>query len=232
MTGTRASDSAGSTIEAMSKSLATGSVEAVNTGRKRQVRVGDRIVSTAIWKSPVQGRVPVKGVHVGDDIQVATSVHGGFDKAVYAYSREDYDWWASELGQEMESGNFGENLTLKGIDASGAVIGELWRLGTALLEVSEPRIPCAKLGLRMGDPRFTKRFGEANRPGTYLRIREEGEVQAGDAVTVISRPDHGVTSALVSEARMSDHSLAERMLDIPQLSEAWRNWAFEYAPPR
>ncbi len=212
--------------------LASGRVEAVNVGHKRLVESGGRTISTAIWKSPVDGRVPVRGIHIGDDVQANTEAHGGFHKAVYAYSREDFDWWAAELDQEMVPGNFGENLTLTGIDVSGAVIGERWRVGTALLEVSEPRIPCAKLALRMDDPRFTKRFGAANRPGTYLRIIEEGEVGAGDEVAVLSRPDHGVTSALVSEARLSDHSLAERMLEVPQLSEQWRDWALEYAPPR
>lgn len=211
--------------------LATGSIEAVNVGPERQVETGGRVITTAIWKSPVNGPVPVRGVHVGDDVQANTEVHGGFDKAVYAYAREDYEWWAAELGQEMVPGNFGENLTLSGIDASGAVIGERWRAGTALLEVSEPRIPCAKLALRMGDPGFTRRFGRANRPGTYLRIIEEGEIEAGDAVTVLSRPDHGVTSALISEARLSDHSLAARMIDVRQLSEEWRDWAIEHAPP-
>jgi MOSC domain-containing protein YiiM len=127
----------------------------------------------------------------------------------------------------MVSGNFGENLTLNGIDASGAVIGEHWRAGTVLLEVSEPRIPCAKLALRMGDPLFGKRFAKANRPGAYLRIVEEGDLAAGDEVEVLDRPDHGVTSALISEAVLSDHSLAPRLLEVPQLSDSWREWALE-----
>jgi MOSC domain-containing protein YiiM len=209
--------------------LAQGTVESVNTGDKRLVKSGNRIISTAIWKSPVEGRVPVRGVHVGEDVQADTSVHGGPDKAVYAYARAEYDLWASELGQEMVPGNFGENLTLEGVPVSGAVIGERWRAGTALLEVCQPRIPCAKLGLRMGEPRFTKWFAERNRPGAYLRIIEEGDVGAGDAVEVLSRPEHGVTSALVSEALLSDHSLAPRLIAATQLPDQLREWAIERA---
>lgn len=209
--------------------LATGSVEAVNTGQKREVQQGKRVIRTAIWKQPVDGPVALHGTHVGDDVQADRRYHGGYDKAVYAYAREDYDWWAQELGQEMVPGNFGENLTTRGVDASNATIGERWQVGTALLEVSEPRIPCAKLALRMDDTKFVKRFAAANRPGTYLRIIEEGEVQAGDEITVLSRPDHGVTSVLVFKAQLSDHSLAERMLAAPELSDEWREWAIDRA---
>src|SRR3954451_18402496 len=126
----------------------SGAVESVNVGAVQALEVEGRSVTTAIWKSPVEGRVALRGVNLAGDDQADTTVHGGPDKAVYAYAREDYDWWASELGQEMLPGHFGENLTTAGIDTSGAVIGEHWRIGGALLEVSQPRIPCAKLALR------------------------------------------------------------------------------------
>jgi MOSC domain-containing protein YiiM len=196
----------------------------VNVGGVRTIDTGGRTVTTAIWKSPVQGRLPVSGVNLSGDDQADRTVHGGAHKAVYAYAWEDTLWWQEELGRELEPGNFGENLTLRGVDVATAVVGERWRVGSALVEVSEPRFPCFKLGLRMGDPRFVKRFAAARRTGTYLRIAEEGDVGAGDRIEQVTRPDHGVTIGLFAEAYLGDHSLAARMLDAP-LSPAWRQWA-------
>ena len=188
--------------------VSTAQVLSVNVGGVRTVDVGDRTITTAIWKSPVEGRVPVRGVNVSGDDQADRSVHGGEHKAVYAYAWEDTLWWQEELGRDLEPGNFGENLTLSGVDVAEAVVGERWRVGSALLEVSEPRFPCFKLGLRMGDPRFLKRFAAARRTGTYLRIVEEGDVGAGDPIEIVERPDHGVTIGLFAEAYLGDHSLA------------------------
>jgi MOSC domain-containing protein YiiM len=174
---------------------------------------------SAIGKAPVAGPVRVEGVNLAGDDQADRRVHGGPDKAVYAYAREDSDWWARELGREIVDGMFGENLTLEGIDVSGALIGERWRAGTVELEVCQPRLPCSKLGLRFGDLKMVKRFGEASRPGAYLRIVTEGELQAGDELTVVSRPDHGVTVALVADAILVDDSLAARAASAPELAE-------------
>jgi MOSC domain-containing protein YiiM len=207
-----------------------GTIESVNVGEPRIVETGKRRIRTAIWKSPVTGTVPVRGVHVGDDVQANTKVHGGRDKAVYAYGRGDYDFWERELGERPVPGNFGENLTIAGLDVSGAVVGERWRAGSVLLEVSEPRLPCSKLGLRMGDPRFPKRFGAADRPGAYLRIIEEGELAAGDQVEVVSSPDHGVTVALASRIQLHDHARAAVLLAAPELPEKILAWARERAP--
>ena len=113
-------------------------------------------------------------------------MHGGDAKAVYAYAREDYEWWEGELGRELAPGTFGENLTVRGVDVSGAEPGERWRIGSTLLEVTEPRRPCFKLGVKMDSLRFLKQFAAAGRPGKYLRIVEEGELQAGDAVEVVA----------------------------------------------
>src|SRR3954471_21454990 len=162
----------------------TGRLVSVNVGRPRVVPRGDGTALTAIWKAPVDGRVAVGGVNVDGDDQADRSVHGGPDKAVYAYAAEEVRLWEQELGRTLGPSAFGENLTTEGIDVSGALIGERWRIGTALLEVVQPRLPCFKLGLRMGDPSFVKRFGQASRPGAYLRILEEGELGAGDAVEV------------------------------------------------
>jgi MOSC domain-containing protein YiiM len=173
---------------------------------------------SAIGKAPVDGRVRVEGVNVAGDDQGDRRVHGGPDKAVYAYASEDAAWWARELGREVVPGMFGENLTTEGVDVSGAVIGERWRVGTVELEVCQPRIPCFKLGIRFEDPRMVRRFGEASRPGAYLRIVREGELGAGDAVELLSRPSHGVTVALVSDAILRDDSLRPAAAAAPELA--------------
>src|SRR5919205_1072755 len=126
-------------------SIAVARVISVNVGTPREVDTGRRIVRTAIWKHPVEGRVPVRGVNLAGDDQADRSVHGGPDKAVYAYAAEDTEWWERELGRQLGPGTFGENLTVRGLDVTGALIGERWRIGTALLEVTAPRIPCWKL---------------------------------------------------------------------------------------
>src|SRR4051795_12632757 len=120
----------------------------VNVGRPRAVATGRRTVSTAIWKHAVEGRVGVRGVNLDGDDQADRTVHGGPDKAVYAYAREDADWWEAELGRAIEAGGFGENLTTEGLSLTDALIGERWAVGTTVLEVCQPRFPCFKLGLR------------------------------------------------------------------------------------
>lgn len=201
-----------------------GIVRSVNVGRPVTVEWNGRMVTTAIAKEPVDGRVRVAGVNVAGDDQADRSVHGGTSKAVYAYAAEDYAWWAERLGAPVPPGMFGENLTLEGLDLSAALVGERWRVGSAVLVVTEPRIPCYKLGIRMGDQGFVRLFRQAGRPGAYLAIAEPGEVAAGDAVDILERPDHGVTVGLIERAFHADRSLAPRLLAAP-LSEAWREWA-------
>jgi MOSC domain-containing protein YiiM len=200
----------------------TGRLLSVNVGQPRTVPRGKRTARTAIWKEPVAGRVAVRGVNVDGDRQADLRVHGGPDKAVYAYAREDTAFWEDALGTELGPGAFGENLTIEGIDPANAFIGERWRIGTTLLEVCQPRFPCFKLGLRFGDARMVKWFSVARRPGAYLRIIEEGEIGAGDAIDVVEQPDHGVTVALVNEAILHDHSLRARLREAPQLAEDLR----------
>lgn len=195
-------------------------IVSVNVGTPRQLSVRrGRPMMSAIVKAPVEGRVRVEGVNLVGDDQADRRVHGGADKAVYAYASEDCAWWAQELGREIPAAMFGENLTTAGVDVSGAVIGERWRIGTVELEVCQPRLPCAKLGLRFRDITMVKRFGEASRPGAYLRIVTEGDLAAGDELEVISRPDHGVTVALVADAILLDVSLAARAASAPELAE-------------
>jgi MOSC domain-containing protein YiiM len=201
-------------------------VASVNVGRPREIGVqqGEPVIS-AIGKLPVEGRVRAAGVNLTGDDQADRRVHGGPDQALYAYAAEDAAWWAAELGRDVPPGIFGENLTTAGLEQSGALIGERWQVGGVLLEVSVPRIPCAKLGRAFGDGRMVKRFAQALRPGAYLRILEEGELGAGDAITVVSRPDHAVTVALVAEAILLDQTLASRLLDAPQLPARVLDWA-------
>jgi MOSC domain-containing protein YiiM len=202
-----------------------GVVESVNVGTPREVPWRGGTVTTAIWKDPVPGRVRVRGVNVDGDRQANLEDHGGVDKALYAYAAEDLEWWAGELGRELPAGSFGENLTVRGLDVSGAVVGERWRAGGTLLEVSQPRTPCFKLGIRMGSQRFPSRFAAAGRPGAYLRILAEGEVAAGDPVQVVHRPGHGLTMAEVSRIYFTDRAAASRLLQVPELAGTWRRWA-------
>jgi MOSC domain-containing protein YiiM len=132
---------------------------------------------------------------------------------------EDAAWWAAQLERPLEPGMFGENLTVDGVDVSGAIIGEHWRIGSVELEVCQPRLPCFKLGIRFGDPNMVRAFALGRRPGAYLRIVREGELGAGDPVEVADRPDHGITVAFVSWAVLGDPSLRERALTAPRLAD-------------
>jgi MOSC domain-containing protein YiiM len=199
-------------------------LRAVNVGAVRVVRLGERSIETAIWKHPVPGRVAVRGVNLDGDDQADRGVHGGPDKAIYAYALEDTRWWEDALGTELGPGAFGENLTVGGIDVTHARVGERWALGSALLEVRQPRLPCFKLGLRMDDPGFPRRFAEAGRPGAYLAIVEPGEVGAGDAIEVVHRPDHGVTVGLLAHAYLRDRSRLPELLVADALPSGWREW--------
>ncbi len=202
---------------------ATGpSVAAVNVARPRLLLINGEPHKTGIFKEPVEGRVELRDDEVAGDHVVDTAVHGGYDKAVYAYAAEDYAWWEEQLGRELPPGTFGENLTLRGLDPREARIGERWRVGSALLEVSEPRQPCSKLGAKMGDQRFVKAFARAMRLGTYLRIVEPGDVGAGDPVEVVDRPGHEVTIGLLGRVLFEDRSLAPQILVADGLTDAWR----------
>ena len=198
----------------------------VNVGTARRIDAGRKPVTSAIWKSAVEGPVAVRGVNLDGDEQADRSVHGGRDKAVYAYASEEISAWEAELGRELGSGAFGENLTTEAIDVSGALVGERWRIGTALLEVAQPRLPCFKLGIRMADPHFLRRFAKASRPGAYLRIIEEGHLSRGDPIDVDIEhlPDHGVTMRLVSDAILLDATLIAQALEAPALPEQLRDW--------
>jgi MOSC domain-containing protein YiiM len=198
----------------------------VNVGSIRQVEWRHRQITTGIWKYPVSGRVALRGVNfIGDD-QADRAVHGGADKAVYAYAREDYDYWR-EQGIETPHGLFGENLTTEGLDLTNALVGERWSVGSALLEVAQPRLPCFKIGVRMNDAHFPKRFFLASRMGAYLRIIEEGDVGANDPVRVTYRPAHGVTLHTMVLA-LQDSRMAAALRTLSRLPEFWRQVADEF----
>jgi MOSC domain-containing protein YiiM len=205
-----------------------GKVLSVNVGSVRVFEYNGRPAKSAIWKSPAVGRVAARGVNLAGDDQADRKAHGGPDKVVYAYAVEDARWWEQEIGRSLAYGEFGENLTTEGIEVNGALVGERWEIGTTVLEVSEPRIPCWRLGVRMNDKMFPRRFTEAMRPGAYLRIVVEGDVGAGDEIRVVERPGHDLTIRDVFRIYTRDRQEAGRLLAVPRMSESWRRWADDW----
>src|SRR5262249_12487576 len=163
---------------------ARGRVLSVNVGGVREFEYNGRPARSGIWKSPVAGRVAARGINLAGDEQADRKAHGGPDKVAYAYAIEDARWWEQQIGRGLVYGEVGENLPTEGIDANEGLVGERWQIGTTVLEVSEPRIPCWRLGVRMNDKMFPRRFLESLRIGTYLRIVVEGDVGAGDEIRV------------------------------------------------
>src|SRR5436309_5727489 len=205
-----------------------GKVISVNVGTVREFDYGGRPAKSAIWKSPVSGRVPARGVNLAGDEQADRRAHGGPDKAVYAYAIEDTRWWERNIGRALGYGEFGENLTTEGIEVNDALVGERWQVGTAVLEVSEPRVPCWRLGVRMNDKMFPRRFAEALRPGPYFRLIVEGSVGARDEIRVVESPSHGLTIRHVFRIYTRDRDEAQRLLTAPRMSESWKRWALDW----
>jgi len=165
----------------------------VNVALPRNVEHRGRTVRTAIYKEPVSRRVRVARLNIQGDRQADLRVHGGPDKAVYAYDLSGYDHWKRELGEELPFGQLGENLTVEGMPETEVSIGDAYRIGTALLQVTQPRSPCGKLVMKMGRPQFARDFLASGRTGFYLRVLEEGEIGAGDAIVLVSREPDGMT---------------------------------------
>jgi MOSC domain-containing protein YiiM len=191
-------------------------VVSVNVGRIAPTPYGGRLRQSAIDKRPVDGQVVARRLGVDDD-EHGDRHHGGVDKAVYAYAYEDLRAWAAMLDRPLRPGQFGENLTTLGVDVTGAVIGEHWRLGSATLEVSCPRIPCRTFAGFLGEPRWVRRFTAYGAPGAYLRVVGEGRLGKGDAVAVLDPPDHGLTIGEAFRILTGDHARAARLLVAPQL---------------
>jgi MOSC domain-containing protein YiiM len=188
---------------------------------------------TSIDKQPVVGPLEIGQLGPAGDQVSDTVHHGGLDQAVYAFAREDLDFWAAELGTEIRDGQFGENLTTVGIDVNEAQIGERWRVGEAVLEITSVRTPCNDFKVWMGrsgyDNRaWVKRFAAVGRPGPYLRVLVPGVVQAGDPITVVHEPHHGVTVSTMFRALITDPSLLPQLLRVDGLVEEARRRADAY----
>jgi len=199
----------------------------VNIGVVEVVEHRGRRETTGIFKQPTAEEVVVTATTFGADVQADRRAHGGPDRVAYAYASEDLEWWADELGRPVPPGSMGENLTTEGLDVTGALIGERWRIGTVLFEVAALRTPCFKLGIRMGIRAFSSQFASAGRPGAYLRVIEPGRLSVNQPIRTDRRPDHGVTMAMLADAYHRDRAIAPRLLDAPELSDQWRQWALE-----
>ena len=179
---------------------------------------------TGIDKRSVDGPVKIANDAVAGDTVVDRKHHGGYDKAVYAYAREDADWWESQIGRPLINGAFGENLTTEGIDVNQSLIGERWKIGNVILEVSEPRIPCRVFAGFWDRPTLIKDFTAAQRSGTYLRIIQEGEIERNDEIVVISKPEHGVTIRDIFAAKSGERGKIAQLKQVSQLSNNYKEW--------
>jgi MOSC domain-containing protein YiiM len=180
---------------------------------------------TGIDKRAVDFSVLLANNCVAGDVVADRKNHGGYHKAVYAYAREDAQWWESKLGFAIASGRFGENLTTLGVNVTGAVIGERWALGSSVLEIAEPRTPCRTFSGFWDRPSLIKEFTHAGRPGAYMRIVKEGTVKSGDEVHIIHRPSHGVTISDVFAAMSGERSKIAEIGEVPEISSEIREWA-------
>jgi MOSC domain-containing protein YiiM len=197
----------------------------VNVGRPRTVEHRGRAVRTAIFKEPVHGRVRVERLNVEGDRQADLRVHGGPDQAVYAYDLSGYEHWRRELSRPLPYGQFGENLTVQGLPETAVSIGDAYRVGGALLQVTQPRVPCYKLAMRMELPDFGKAFLASGRTGFYMRVLEEGETGAGDPISLEAADPARVAVAEMTRllfSRAFDGATARRALEIESLSEGLR----------
>jgi MOSC domain-containing protein YiiM len=196
-------------------------VISVNAGRGKDAEWAGQLRRTAIDKRPVTGPVEVGRLGLAGDEQADTENHGGREQALYAHAREDLDWWVERLGRELANGTFGENITTGGLDVTGALIGEIWQLGTAVLQVTSPRIPCVVFAGWMDERHWVRRFANARRPGAYLRVLQEGTVRAGDGLEVIARPGERVTIAESMTAYYGDAELMSRLLRVEGRGTKW-----------
>ncbi len=185
-------------------------------------------IKTGIFKKPVTGPVRVGSYNLEGDGQADLENHGGLNKAVYAYSLDHYAYWREFLDRgELDQGQFGENLTIAGLDESERCIGDQLQIGSALFAITQPRVPCFKLGIRMGDEDMPRMFSQSARTGFYLSVLREGVIEAGNAVEVVRRGRHSVAVKSLFEAYMNCGGadaarILERALEVPELSPEWR----------
>ncbi|GAC1582926.1 MAG: MOSC domain-containing protein [Candidatus Velthaea sp.] len=211
----------------------SAAIVSVNIGGIRKLRMPRGEVDSAIVKLPATVPVALRGNSLVGDKQANRKYHGGPDRAVYAYASEDYRWWEARLGRRLEPGTFGENLTTAGIDVNAALIGERWAIGRdAVLEVSMPRVPCSRLAARMGDPAFVATFAQALRLGPYFRIVTHGDIAAGDAIRVTSRPEHGIRLIDAAQIYLFERQRLGELLAAPQIGAEWTEWIIQRIGPR
>jgi MOSC domain-containing protein YiiM len=201
-------------------------IVSLNIGTPKTIEGNGGHAVSAIVKEPVSGRLRVRGVNIDGDDQADRNAHGGPVRAIYAYAAEDYAWWEAELGRRMAPGTFGENLTTLGLDVNEARVGEQWRIGSALLQVTIPRVPCFKLAMRMNDKAFVKTFAAALRPGPYFTIIEEGDFAQGDTIEIVHRPANDLSVREVFRIYLFDRGHLEDLL-VPELPDTWRTWIHE-----
>ena len=197
----------------------------VNVGLPRELEWRGRPVTTGIFKSPVAGRVRVRTLNLDGDRQADLSVHGGPDKAVYAYPSEHYEYWRQELpGVDLPPGSFGENLTTEGLRETEIRIGDRFRIGSTVVRVTQPRMPCSKLGVKFGRDDMVKRFLASERSGFYFAVVQEGDVAAGDAIEPLERATHDVTVSEITRLYARDRGDLEalrRVVQVDTLPESW-----------
>ena len=198
----------------------------VNVGLPRDVTWQGKTVHTAIWKAPVKGPRMVRRLNIDGDGQGDLAGHGGEHRAVFVYQMDSYRYWQNQLGRnDFAYGQFGENFTVEGLSDAEVCIGDRYRIGGALFEVTQPRVTCYRLGIRMNEPEMAALLVKHGRPGFYFRVLEEGEVEAGDEITrVASGPERMSVSEIDALLYMPGHSRdqLERALRIPALSAGWR----------
>lgn len=200
----------------------------VNVGQPRQVVWKGRMVTTGIFKEPVAGRVTLCRHNLDGDAQADLAVHGGPDKAVYLYPAEHYAAWRQELADtELPWGMFGENLTTEGLLEATTYIGDRLRIGTAVVRVTEPRMPCYKLAVRFGRDDIVQLLLASGRTGVYAAVEQEGELEAGDTITLHRRDDQAVTVADVTRVYVherGDVAMMRRLAQLASLSASWREY--------
>jgi MOSC domain-containing protein YiiM len=200
----------------------------VNVSRPVEVRHEGKLINTGIFKMPVTGSVRVKRHNLEGDGQADLDNHGGEHKAVYAYSLDHYAYWQKVLNrEEMDCGQFGENLTVAGLDELDSCIGDQLQIGSALFVITQPRVPCFELGIRFADASMPKLFSESARTGFYLRVLSEGSIEAGDAVDLVKRgygklPVRALFMAYLKAGDADAARILARALEVPELSPEWR----------
>ena len=202
----------------------------VNVSQPKEVSHNGKRIRTGIFKEPVSGRTMMRRLNLDGDGQGDLTVHGGIHKAVYVYPIEHYHYWKGELGRDdLTYGKFGENLTVEGMLEDTVHIGDVFRIGEALVEVSQPRVPCFKLGIKMRDPQIVKPFLQSERVGFYVRVLEEGEVGAGDGIERTKVGEGQMTVKEIVHLRHFDTgnaAAAVQAANLPALTPSWRD-AFE-----